>query len=94
MLRAYSHNERRLSTWSRLYNQLMLNEESGLSKAASESRIQTKSDLELQLEREMLAVVVSSVNRCYYCLVAHGAAVRCDSLLKLFLHAIAKHLSE
>jgi uncharacterized peroxidase-related enzyme len=28
------------------------------------------------LEREMVAVVVSSVNRCYYCLVAHGAAVR------------------
>lgn len=29
-----------------------------------------------KLEREMVAVVVSSVNRCYYCLVAHGAAVR------------------
>ncbi|WP_453960716.1 peroxidase-related enzyme [Amorphus suaedae] len=29
-----------------------------------------------KLEREMIAVVVSSVNRCYYCLVAHGAAVR------------------
>ena len=29
-----------------------------------------------RLEREMIAVVVSSVNRCYYCLVAHGAAVR------------------
>lgn len=28
------------------------------------------------LEREMIAVVVSSVNRCYYCLVAHGATVR------------------
>jgi uncharacterized peroxidase-related enzyme len=24
----------------------------------------------------MIAVAVSSVNRCYYCLVAHGAAVR------------------
>jgi uncharacterized peroxidase-related enzyme len=24
----------------------------------------------------MIAVVVSSANRCYYCLVAHGAAVR------------------
>lgn len=35
-------------------------EESGLSK----------------LEREMIAVVVSSANHCYYCLVAHGAAVR------------------
>src|SRR6201747_9001 len=29
-----------------------------------------------KLEREMAAVVVSSANRCYYCLVAHGAAVR------------------
>lgn len=29
-----------------------------------------------KLEREMIAVVVSSWNRCYYCLVAHGAAVR------------------
>jgi uncharacterized peroxidase-related enzyme len=28
------------------------------------------------LEREMIAVVVSSANRCYYCLVAHGQAVR------------------
>jgi len=29
-----------------------------------------------RLEREMIAVVVSSANRCYYCLTAHGAAVR------------------
>jgi len=29
-----------------------------------------------KLEREMIAVVVSSANRCYYCLVAHGHAVR------------------
>ncbi len=29
-----------------------------------------------KLEREMIAVCVSSVNRCYYCLTAHGAAVR------------------
>lgn len=28
------------------------------------------------LEREMIAVVVSSNNSCYYCLTAHGAAVR------------------
>ena len=28
------------------------------------------------LEREMIAVVVSSINRCYYCLVAHGNSVR------------------
>lgn len=29
-----------------------------------------------RLEREMIAVVVSSINRCWYCQVAHGAAVR------------------
>ena len=29
-----------------------------------------------KLEREMIAVAVSSRNRCSYCLVAHGAAVR------------------
>ena len=29
-----------------------------------------------KLEREMIAVAVSSSNRCYYCQVAHGAAVR------------------
>ena len=42
-----------------------------------------KSELS-KLEREMIAVVVSSINRCYYCLTAHGAAVRelsCDPLL-------------
>ena len=32
-----------------------------------------------KLEREMIAVVVSSINKCYYCLVAHGAAVRAMS---------------
>ena len=29
-----------------------------------------------KLEREMIAVVVSSTNHCYYCVVAHGQAVR------------------
>jgi uncharacterized peroxidase-related enzyme len=29
-----------------------------------------------KLEREMIAVVVSAVNKCFYCLTAHGAAVR------------------
>jgi len=29
-----------------------------------------------KLEREMLAVAASSSNHCYYCLTAHGAAVR------------------
>ena len=29
-----------------------------------------------KLEREMIAVVVSSYNQCYYCLTAHGAGAR------------------
>jgi uncharacterized peroxidase-related enzyme len=29
-----------------------------------------------KLERELIAVAVSSVNHCHYCLTAHGAAVR------------------
>ncbi|MGE0845645.1 MAG: peroxidase-related enzyme [Flavobacteriaceae bacterium] len=29
-----------------------------------------------KLEREMIAVCVSSANHCFYCLTAHGAAVR------------------
>lgn len=29
-----------------------------------------------KLEREMIAVAVSAINRCWYCLVSHGAAVR------------------
>ncbi len=34
-----------------------------------------ESDLS-KLEREMIAVTVSSENQCFYCLVAHGSAVR------------------
>ena len=59
VLKAYGARPRKLQTFSRHYNELMLGE-SGLTK----------------LEREMIAVVVSSANHCYYCLVAHGAAVR------------------
>lgn len=29
-----------------------------------------------KLEREIIAVVVSAINHCHYCLTAHGAAVR------------------
>jgi uncharacterized peroxidase-related enzyme len=36
-----------------------------------------------KLEREMIAVVVSSINRCWYCQVAHGAAVREQGTLEL-----------
>jgi AhpD family alkylhydroperoxidase len=35
-----------------------------------------------KLEREMVAVVVSSANRCFYCLTAHGAAVRTAPVTK------------
>jgi len=27
-------------------------------------------------QREMIAVVVSTINRCHYCMVSHGAALR------------------
>ncbi len=59
VLKAYTFDPARLSSFVAMYNDLML-APSGLSK----------------LEREMIAVAVSSHNRCYYCLVAHGAAVR------------------
>lgn len=60
VLRAYALRPARLRNFISLYNEIMLAENSGLS----------------TLEREMIAVVVSSTNRCYYCLVAHGHAVR------------------
>lgn len=61
VLRAYTGNAAKFRTFAAFYNQLMLDEETcRLSK----------------LEREMIAVVVSSANRCYYCLVAHGQAIR------------------
>lgn len=60
VLQAYAFRPAHLRHFISMYNQLMLSEDSGLS----------------LLEREMLAVVVSSANRCYYCLVAHGQAVR------------------
>ncbi len=59
VLQAYSHNDKQLDVFSRIYNELMFGE-SGLS----------------VLEKEMIAVAVSSSNACYYCQVAHGAAVR------------------
>jgi len=61
VLKSYMGNQTKLSNFIALYNELMLNEGS--------SRLS-------KLEREMIAVVVSSANRCYYCLVAHGQAVR------------------
>ena len=61
VLAAYTEKPKKFRQFKKTYNQLMLDEqETQLSK----------------LEREMIAVVVSSANRCYYCLVAHGQAVR------------------
>ena len=59
VLLAYAFDEKKLRSFTDMYNDLMLGE-SGVSK----------------LEREMIAVVVSSINHCFYCLTAHGAAVR------------------
>ena len=61
VLRAYTGNIEKFRAFTAYYNRLMLDEK----------------DCNLTiLEREMIAVVVSSANRCYYCLVAHGQAVR------------------
>jgi uncharacterized peroxidase-related enzyme len=40
------------------------------------NRLMLKEGYLTKLEREMIAVVVSSCNKCFYCLIAHGAAVR------------------
>ena len=40
------------------------------------NRLMIKEGYLSKLEREMIAVVVSSCNKCFYCLIAHGAAVR------------------
>ncbi len=60
VLAALSLKPARLRNFISSYNEIMLGKDSRLS----------------TLEREMIAVVVSSHNRCYYCLVAHGQAVR------------------
>ena len=61
VLRAYTVNLKKLRNFTNFYNQLMLDEK----------------DCNLtKLDREMIAVVVSSENSCYYCLVVHGQAVR------------------
>ena len=40
------------------------------------NRLMLKEGYLSKLEREMIAVVVSSCNKCFYCLIAHGAALR------------------
>ncbi|MBP0616716.1 peroxidase-related enzyme [Jiella mangrovi] len=44
-----------------------------------------------KLEREMIAVVVSAINHCHYCLVAHGAALRELSGDPVFSETIAQN---
>ena len=60
VIQSYVAKPNRWRAFVQMYHALMDDEDCGLTK----------------LEREMIAVVVSAVNRCYYCLVAHGAAVR------------------
>lgn len=60
VVRAYAGKPAHWRGFVAMYHAIMDDEDSGLDK----------------LEREMIAVTVSSVNHCYYCLVAHGQAVR------------------
>ena len=60
VIRAKALRQESLRTFISKYNQLMLSEDTGLSR----------------LEREMIAVVVSCHNHCVYCITSHGQAVR------------------
>jgi len=60
VIRAMALRPAKLRTFIAKYNELMLSDETRLSR----------------LEREMIAVVVSSRNHCVYCITSHGAAVR------------------
>lgn len=60
VLAAYAFDNKKLRAFIDMVDDLVLLGDSGLTK----------------LEREMIAVAVSAVNNCHYCLTAHGAAVR------------------
>ena len=60
VIRAFSLRPEKLRTFISKYNELMLGEDALLSR----------------LEREMIAVVVSSHNHCVYCITSHSQAVR------------------
>lgn len=47
-----------------------------------------------RLEREMIAVAVSAINHCHYCLTAHGAAVRYRSNDPMFGETIGHNYRE
>ena len=63
------------------------------------NRLMLKEGYLSKLEREMIAVVVSSCNKCFYCLIAHGAAVRQLGKIpilgdELMINYRAAHLNE
>ena len=60
VLRAFSLIPEKLRTFNNKYNELMLSEDSPISR----------------LEKEMIAVVVSSYNHCVYCITSHSQSVR------------------
>ena len=60
VIKAFSLRPEKLRTFISKYNELMLTDESTLTR----------------LEREMIAVVVSSYNHCVYCITSHSQAVR------------------
>ena len=60
VVKVFSLRPAKLRTFIAKYNEMMLSDDSGLSR----------------LEREMIAVIVSCVNRCVYCITSHSQAVR------------------
>ena len=60
VIRAFALRPEKLRTFISKYNELMLGEDALLTR----------------LEREMIAVVVSSHNHCVYCITSHSQAVR------------------
>ena len=60
VMKVFSLRPSKMRTFIAKYNELMLTDETRLTR----------------LEREMTAVVVSCANRCVYCITSHGQAVR------------------
>ena len=60
VIRAFAFRPEKLRTFISKYNELMLGDDTSLTR----------------LEREMIAVVVSSYNHCVYCITSHSQAVR------------------
>ena len=60
VIKAFSLRPEKLRTFISKYNELMLSDNSSLTR----------------LEREMIAVVVSSYNHCVYCITSHSQTVR------------------